>query len=271
MTRKQGVFGEVKARRPTHVAFAILLGDVRRILEQTLEAVHEIDVVLSVQERRAAVHRREGVLKELPALKNAGEGSRRTAVPVRLRDVLIHRQGVGLDGSGELGHRGIDDAAGEVIQRQREFGRLEVQVHTTLSGDLQRDLTLFRVRVCRERGAGTGDVLVRQADAESVADLRAVFGERGIVLAIDRADEVQLLVQDAQGFPRDHVDSEQRVRHVNFPSWEGASSRRAVCGFSARSPWRFGHCGGACIPRWECRRSVRAYIPRPAGPRPWRE
>jgi len=44
--------------------------------------------------------------------------------------------------------------------------------------------------------------LVRQADFQRVADLRAAFGEATVVLSKDSADEIQLLVEDTQGFPR---------------------------------------------------------------------
>jgi hypothetical protein len=72
----------------------------------------------------------------------------------------------------------------------------------------------------------------------SVADLGAVLGEAVVVLAVDGADEVQLLVEDAQGFARHRRGGEDGVGHEGSfgplgGAGKGGVSRRAAVGGSA--------------------------------------
>src|SRR5207342_2501193 len=60
------------------------------------------------------------------------------------------------------------------------------------------------------------DILVRHTDFEAVADLRAFLGERVVVLAVDRADEGELLVQNTQGFTRHRRRGEESIAHLRF-------------------------------------------------------
>ena len=90
----------------------------------------------------------------------------------------------------------------EVVQRHRQVNAGEVEIDALLGGDLKRHARLDHV-LSRQGCARTDGVLVRQANLQRVADLRAGLGVRVVVVAGDVADEVQLLMQDAQSFARD--------------------------------------------------------------------
>src|SRR5690242_6000636 len=107
------------------------------------------------------------------------------------------RKHVRLDARRQYRHGRIDDALAEVIQRQRQVGAGEVEVNTLLRGDGQGGRSFGGV-LSAQGGAVADDVLVRQADLQVRADLRAGLGVRLVVVAGDIADEIELLVKDAQ-------------------------------------------------------------------------
>ena len=57
--------------------------------------------------------------------------------------------------------------------------------------------------------AGADGVLVGLADAEAGADLGAFLRERRIVGFVDGADEIALLVKDAQGFSGQLINGDE--------------------------------------------------------------
>ena len=59
-------------------------------------------------------------------------------------------------------------------------------------------------------GRSTGaDIGVWHAKAQRVADLRATFGKRVVVAAIDGAEKGRLLMREAQSLPCHHVDGDE--------------------------------------------------------------
>jgi hypothetical protein len=105
--------------------------------------------------------------------------------------VNAHR--ITLDCGGQNGHRGLENALGEVVQAQGELGRGEVEIDTLLRCKLQRGASLGRVLGREDRAASHG-ILVWKSDLEAIADLRSAFGEAVVVVPRNRTDEIALLV-----------------------------------------------------------------------------
>ena len=74
-----------------------------------------------------------------------------------------------------------------------------------------------------DAGASGANVLIGLADTEDAADLGSGLAVGVIVLTVGTADEGTFFVCDSQGFPRNHVDANERIAHGNSPERLGAS------------------------------------------------
>ena len=202
MARPQRVLHEIEACRAADIAFQILAGDFLRIVEEALQLVDQIDIVLRVEIAGPIGRWGEIVLQLLPRIEDVDEVDRAADIGDLIVDVLVHRDRVGLDVGGEDAHRRVEDALGEVVDREREIGGREVDVDALLGRDLKRDALFGRV-LDVERLAGADRILVRQPNLQAVAGLGAGYGEGVVILPVDRPDEVELLVEDAERLPGD--------------------------------------------------------------------
>ena len=74
--RPQRILDEIEAGGAPHIAFAILLGDLRRIVEQAFERIDQVHIILRVQVRGPIVERRQRILQDLPPGQQLREGRR---------------------------------------------------------------------------------------------------------------------------------------------------------------------------------------------------
>ena len=106
----------------------------------------------------------------------------------------------------------LEHALREVVQLQGQFGGREVDADVLLRGDRQgRELLVVVLHL--QGGAVRHQRAIRQADTQRGADLGAFDGERVVVLAVDVAGQNEVVLQDLQGLPGDHVDGKQRIAH----------------------------------------------------------
>ena len=198
LIRQVRALHEVHAQSAAHHAFIELRANLAAWGEQALERVDQLQVVVRGQQAIAVVIRGQGVLQLLAATSHVCQRDGSGGVIARLIDILDDGgQHIGFDGGRENRHGGFDDARREIVQAHRQVLRREVEVNALDGCDLQGRRGLRGVL----RGhvdAGTHRVLIRQANLERVADLRAVFGERGVILLVDRTEERALGVQDAK-------------------------------------------------------------------------
>ena len=244
----QGVFVEVEATRATHRAFAVLLLDRCGVLEQALETVHQIHVVLRVQQNGSVVvHGSQSVVQHLARGHELAEGDCGADVVHVLVNVEHHRQRICLDVGSQHRHGGVKDALGEVIQAHGQVNRSEVQVNALLRGDLQGCADFAGV-LCAQGRAGANRVLVRQANLERIANLCTGLGKRVVVVSLDVADEVQLLVEDAQRLAGHCGGGKNAVGHVG--SWRLSAlrvERRSYLRDLICELRHFTHCSGESL------------------------
>ena len=111
-------------------------------------------------------------------------------------------------------------AARERVDIHRQFFSSKPQRHKPARIHLKRGRDADRIGTGIggvERRTCAGLVLVRQADAQRVTDLRAFLCVGVVVVAHAVADKLQLLMQDTQGFPGNHIRGEIDVSHWSLP------------------------------------------------------
>jgi hypothetical protein len=82
---------------------------------------------LDDKQRRAVARRGEAVVQLAPAGEHIGEGDRRRRVVGLLPDVLAHRQRVRLDIRDQNRNGRVENALGEVVERQGQVAEVKLR------------------------------------------------------------------------------------------------------------------------------------------------
>ena len=192
-----------------------MLADFGAVLEQTFQRVNQVHIVLSVQNQVAVTSRGKVVGQLLTGFQDILEGSGRTGSTHSVRHIKSHAESIGFNRSSQLSHSRFKDALAEIVKGQGQFVGSEVQVNTFLGANLQGGLLLGGV-LSRKGRAGTDNITVRQTDTQAVTDFSTGLGKRVVIGTVHRADEVGLLVKDAQGFLGNHIRGENGIAHYLF-------------------------------------------------------
>ena len=172
--------------------------DLLAVLEQALQRIDQVGAGLGVTALPGAVRRQ--VLDQLLARgrRPAACWACAPGVPTSCRPACTSMSASASMAAASTDIAGSRMRLREIVERQRELGRGEVEVDALLGGDLQGGRGLGRV-LRRQRGAGAHGVLVGQPDLQAVADLGA--GDLAKLSSYWRLmlpTKLQLLVQDAQ-------------------------------------------------------------------------
>ena len=197
----------------THQAVLELAADGVGRVEQALHALDQTGVGRRVDGGVARVHGDSVLVQLLLGLKQdkRGAGGRARRAD-RAVDALVGVRHIVIDAAGELRNTRLQHTFCEVVQLHRQFCRREVDADVLLRRHRQGRV-LFVVVLHLKGSAVSHQRAIRQADAEGGADLGAFDGKAVVVLAVDVAGQHQVVLEDLQGLPGDHVDSKNAIGH----------------------------------------------------------
>ena len=125
---------------------------------------------------------------------------------------LDARHDVDGDRTGEIVDHGSEHAPGIVIEAQRALCRIETHRDVLLRRHGQRG-GLLRGVLRADGRTRHHSVVVRQADSQLRALLRATNGKRVIILHVHIHHECVGVFPEANGLPSNHIEGENRVSH----------------------------------------------------------
>ena len=194
-----------------HHACRELASDGAGWVEEALHAFDQVRIGGRVHRRVAIVHRRSVLVQLLVALQQDQRGGRRGARRTNSReDRLVCGGDIGIDAGGQLRNTGFENPFREVVQLHGQFSRGEVDTDVLLACDRQRG-ELLVVVLDLQGGAIGHQSTVGQTNAQGGADLRTFNGERVVVLAVDVAGEHQVVLENFESLPSDHVNGKNAV------------------------------------------------------------
>ena len=194
-----------------HHACRELASDGAGWVEEALHAFDQVRIGGGVHRCVAIVHRRSVLVQLLVALQQDQRGGRRGARRTNSReDRLVGGGDIGIDAGGQLRNTGFENPFREVVQLHGQFSRGEVDTDVLLACDRQRG-ELLVVVLDLQGGAIGHQSAVGQTDAQGGADLRTFNGERVVVLAVDVAGEHQVVLENFESLPGDHVNGKNAV------------------------------------------------------------
>ena len=208
----------VKADSVVDLALAILLGNLRRRVEQARKVLHSPRHRDRVEDELAVSGGGRTLLQQRfgaqPCFeRRAQQIARRVEIAHKVahaalntkHDVVRDRANEVVDGRGQ-------HALGVIIKAHRALDRVERHVDALLRREHQRGAGFRRVLNLSDR-ASSDSIVIRQANTQALTDLRASDGELVIILRVDVLDEGVGIFPQPHGFACDHVDSKKSIAH----------------------------------------------------------
>ena len=186
-------------------------------IEQTFHAFNQTSICGWVDGGITGAHTGSILVQLLLGLQQNQRGGRRGARGANGGiDFLVSIGNVSINRGSQLANARFQNTFCEVIQLHGEFGRGEVYANVLLVGDRQgRGLLVVVLNL--QGGTVRHQSTVRQADTQGRTNLGTFNSEAVVVLTVNVTGKNQIVLQNLESFPGDHINCKDRIGHSKFP------------------------------------------------------